>query len=99
LVTDYWTRTDLEAPAAWIRTLPAGSSRDKALGAYVEGVARTDGAAAIPWAELIGNERDRHRALEVAAHAYLRRDERSARAWIEGSELKEEVRRQLLAPK
>jgi hypothetical protein len=55
-----------------------------------------DAAAAIAWAQSLGDKTEINRTIDRVARGWLLRNETAARAWIEGSSLPEESKKRLL---
>ncbi len=66
---------------------------------YVRYLTSAQPQSAIRWAETIGNDRNRQMQLEAAAGSWMRSDAASASAWINGSELSDDVKKRLLGQK
>lgn len=91
-----WAQSDPVSAVAWVGRLPAGGERDTALHAGAGSLVDTFPDLAAQWAAGIGNELLRNRQTERAARAWLAGDPKSARAWIEHSDLPVALKRQLL---
>lgn len=84
---DEWSRRDVTAAGEFLKTMPASSARDAAIEEYAENVARSEPAAAIGWAESIGDEQSRTETLTQVASSWYRRDQTAASQWLETSGL------------
>ena len=94
-----WAESDPEAAGNWLKTLPAGASREAAVSSYVERLAYASPELAAPWAETIADETARNNSLENIAQNWLRTDRTAAESWIARSSLPQERKTQLLAPR
>ena len=82
--------------AAWLDTLPAGPSRDRAVGAFAGTIASNYPTDAVRWAESVTNPALRNSQLESVARTWLQVDAAAAKAWITGSNLPDARKARLL---
>jgi len=95
-IVDDWAGKDTQAAAEWVRTLPTGEAKDAAIGSLAAKISIEDYESAMAWAGAIQNEGDRIARQEQLARYWLRQDPARARAWISGSALPPETRKELL---
>jgi hypothetical protein len=99
MLASQWAVNDREAAALWIKGLPAGRSRDKAVQAYVNMASQEDPVGGLRWAEAIHDESVYQSTLQSIGLNWLRTDEAAARKWIADSRLPDNIKNNLLKQK
>ena len=91
----HWAQVDYAGAAQWIQSQPAGTSRTKAIEAYVDAVSSQEPAAAAAWVSQLDGKQSQYRIDNIARN-WLRYDEAAARQWILSLPLTPEKQQQLL---
>jgi hypothetical protein len=99
IVARQWGQRDWNAAAGWLETLPMGSSRDAAIGAFVTSADGYDIKLALEWANQMEAPESRATRVENTARRWLREDNAAARAWLEKAQLPAGMAERLLSAK
>ena len=99
VVARQWGLRDWNATAGWLETLPMGSSRDAAIGAFVTSADGYDIKLALEWANQMEASDSRAMRVEETAQRWLREDNAAARAWLEKAQLPPGMAERLLSAK
>jgi len=94
-VVNGWARMDSEAAQTWARQLPKGDTRDAALKDYVESIAYWAPGKAAGTIELINDATKREEAVAITLRSWAEMDPASARTWIAGLTMSDEVKARL----
>jgi hypothetical protein len=86
-----WLERDREAASAWLRSEAPRPALDPVVATFAREIAATDPTDAFAWSERIQDESLRHGARVAAARIWLRHDPAAARAWLETSDLTDEL--------
>ena len=78
IVARRWGQRDWNAAAGWLETLPTGSSRDAAIGAFVTSADGYDIKLALEWANRMEDTERRAMRVENTAQRWLRDDNAAA---------------------
>jgi hypothetical protein len=84
-IVSSWARQDDAGAVAYLQQQEAGSARDQAVQSYVFSNRSDNPQSVVQLAETIQDERDRQRAIGMAAQQWMREDEAAARAYIQQS--------------
>jgi len=84
-----------EAAQTWARQLPKGDTRDAALKDYVESIAYWAPGKAAGTIELINDATKREEAVAITLRSWAEMDPASARTWIAGLTMSDEVKARL----
>jgi hypothetical protein len=90
-----WARRAPQEGEMWLRSSLPDARLAPAIVELVRGLAPTQPASAVTWAALIEDEAARRRATIQAGHSWWRRDRQAAQAWLDASDLPEDVERQI----
>jgi hypothetical protein len=99
IVARQWGLRDWNAASGWLETLPMGSSRDAAIGAFVTSADGYDIKLALEWANQMEAPDSRATRVEDTARRWLREDNAAARAWLEKAKLPAGIAERLLSAK
>jgi hypothetical protein len=92
-----YARQDSAGALQAIQTIPAGETRDRAIGTYVFANTSTNHADSFALAETITDERDRSRAIGISAAKWMSTDPEAAKAAIQQSTtLSDEVKTRIM---
>jgi hypothetical protein len=95
-VARQWAFADSDATAHWLTSLPSGPPRDAAIDAFITTMDGYDPALATAWAMAIEDPKQRQNKIGSAWLRWLERDPAAARLWVNGAEISEELRRQMV---
>lgn len=90
-----WVRRAPQEGEAWLRGALPDPRLSPAIVELVRALAPTQPAGAMEWAALVEDETARRRATILAGRSWWRRDRQAAQAWLDASDLPEDVRRQI----
>jgi hypothetical protein len=94
-----WSFDEADEAAAWVRSLPPGETRDDALAGLGTTLSlHGDSAAALDNIERIGDEESRDEQRRILFTQWNDVDPEGAQAYLEGTDLPDEVRSELLDP-
>jgi hypothetical protein len=82
-----------------LQSLPEGSARDSAIGAFVESVDGYDIRVATEWASRINDDEKRLKFVEAATSRWLRENPSAAQAWLEGAAVPDDFKKRVLDSK
>jgi hypothetical protein len=88
---------DWNATAGWLETLPMGSSRDSAIGAFVTAADGYDIKLAVEWANRTEDPESRAGRVTGTVQRWLSEDDSAARAWIQKAQLPAGMAERLLS--
>ena len=80
---DEWTERDPMAASEYLAGMPASAAKDYAIEGFAIELAREDPAAAIAWAETIGDQDLRTEALTQVAQSWYQTDQTATLTWLE----------------
>lgn len=90
-----WMRRAPHEGEMWLRTALPDPRLAPAVLEVVRALAPTQPVAAIEWAALVEDESARRRATIQAGRSWWRRDRAAAQAWLDASDLPEDVKRRI----
>jgi hypothetical protein len=90
-----WARRAPQEAETWLRASLPDAKLSPAIVELVRALAPAQPAAAVTWAALVEDETERRRATIYAGRSWWRRDREAAQAWLEASDLPEDVRKQI----
>ena len=99
MVARQWGLRDWNATSGWLETLPMGSSRDAAIGAFVTSADGYDIRLALEWANRIESPQGRALRVEETARRWLHENNAAAREGIENAQLPSGMAERLLSAK
>ncbi len=95
-----WANRDPNAAGTYVNSLPAGPVRDRAAQTFAQSISRYDPLTALDWASTLPDEKKlREKTTENVVRQWQRTEKRAADAWIESSDLPDEVKDRLLGRK
>ena len=95
-IVNRWAGNDITAASDWVKKLPDGEVRDKALGSVAQKLAGDEPQSAIAWAQAIGDQSSRTSAIQSVVWTWKRHDPEAAKAWVSSSNLPEDVKSRLI---
>jgi hypothetical protein len=99
VVARQWGLRDWNATAGWLETLPMGSSRDAAIGAFVTSADGYDIRLALEWANRMEDPETRAQRVEWTARRWLSENNSAAQEWIANAQLPAGMAERLLSEK
>jgi hypothetical protein len=91
-----WLRRQPDEAEAWLRAELPDPRLDPAIHELVRSIAQASPATAVEWAERVEDPVLRRRGLHIAGRNWQRKDPEATRAWLEGSDLPEEMKQSIL---
>jgi hypothetical protein len=88
-----WSSTDPTAAAEWLNGQPKGPQNDEVLATFSSAIIDIDPESAVTWASTISDEGKRGENLNVLLEEWIAMDGDSARKWVAGSKLSDDLKK------
>lgn len=91
-----WASSEPAEAGAYVNSLPDGSLKDNCSRVYAMRIAKTAPSTAMQWAQSIEDNRIKTGAIRWVAHQWKQNDSESLKDWVNGSDLDNSVKEQIL---